>query len=64
MYIYNLNIGRCSCSFFSRKSNKHVHQGISKEEFVKMREERDATLDHPKLLIPSVQVHKHKWNHS
>ncbi|RIJ21642.1 MBL fold metallo-hydrolase [Henriciella barbarensis] len=36
--------------------NKHVHTGISKEEFVKMRTERDATLDMPKLILPSVQI--------
>jgi glyoxylase-like metal-dependent hydrolase (beta-lactamase superfamily II) len=36
--------------------NIHVHEGISEDEFVKMREERDATLDMPKLIIPSVQV--------
>ncbi|RIJ29607.1 MBL fold metallo-hydrolase [Henriciella algicola] len=36
--------------------NKHVHTGISKEEFVKMRIERDATLAMPKLILPSVQI--------
>lgn len=36
--------------------NKHVHAGISKEEFVKMRTERDATLEMPKLILPSVQI--------
>ena len=36
--------------------NKHVHTGISKEEFVKMRTERDATLEMPKLILPSVQI--------
>ena len=36
--------------------NKHVHTGISKEEFVKMRTERDATLAMPKLILPSVQI--------
>jgi glyoxylase-like metal-dependent hydrolase (beta-lactamase superfamily II) len=36
--------------------NKHVHVGISEEEFVKMRTERDATLDMPKLILPSVQI--------
>eukprot|EP00008_Paramoeba_atlantica_P008181 CAMPEP_0201476890 /NCGR_PEP_ID=MMETSP0151_2-20130828/2022_1 /ASSEMBLY_ACC=CAM_ASM_000257 /TAXON_ID=200890 /ORGANISM="Paramoeba atlantica, Strain 621/1 / CCAP 1560/9" /LENGTH=258 /DNA_ID=CAMNT_0047857431 /DNA_START=476 /DNA_END=1253 /DNA_ORIENTATION=+ len=37
-------------------SNKHVKEGISKGEFVKMRSERDATLSVPKLLMPSVQL--------
>ena len=36
--------------------NIHVGAGKTKEEFVKMRTERDATLDMPKLIIPSLQV--------
>lgn len=36
--------------------NKHVRDGISKPEFIKMRTERDARLDMPTLIIPSVQV--------
>ncbi|SEO15760.1 Glyoxylase, beta-lactamase superfamily II [Salinihabitans flavidus] len=36
--------------------NVHVGAGKSKDEFVKMRNERDATLDMPKLIIPSLQV--------
>ena len=39
-----------------RKNNIHVHEGVSEEEFVKMRTERDATLDMPTLILPSVQV--------
>jgi len=39
-----------------RESNIHVRDGISEEEFVKMRTERDATLSVPRLLLPSVQV--------
>ena len=39
-----------------RKTNVHVHDGISEEEFVKMGTERDATLGMPRLIIPSVQV--------
>ncbi|HBP42292.1 MAG TPA: MBL fold metallo-hydrolase [Halomonas sp.] len=39
-----------------RDANVHVHEGISEDEFVKMRTERDATLGMPKLIIPSVQV--------
>lgn len=37
-------------------SNIHVKDGISEAEFVQMREARDATLDMPRLIIPSVQV--------
>ncbi|NDW07153.1 MBL fold metallo-hydrolase [Jiella pacifica] len=36
--------------------NIHVGGGKTKEEFVKYRTERDATLDMPKLIIPSLQV--------
>ncbi|MGM0831910.1 MBL fold metallo-hydrolase [Halomonas qinghailakensis] len=39
-----------------REANVHVHEGISEDEFVKMRTERDATLGMPRLIIPSVQV--------
>jgi glyoxylase-like metal-dependent hydrolase (beta-lactamase superfamily II) len=39
-----------------RKKNIHVHDGISEEEFVKMRTQRDATLEMPVLILPSVQV--------
>lgn len=39
-----------------KAENKHVRVGISEEEFVKMREERDATLSMPALILPSVQV--------
>jgi glyoxylase-like metal-dependent hydrolase (beta-lactamase superfamily II) len=39
-----------------RQANVHVHVGITEDEFVKMRTERDATLGMPRLIIPSVQV--------
>ncbi|QDP19527.1 MBL fold metallo-hydrolase [Sphingomonas xanthus] len=39
-----------------REANRHVHQGISEDEFVAMREERDRSLPAPRLLIPSIQV--------
>ncbi len=39
-----------------RRNNIHVHEGISEDDFVKMRTERDATLDMPRLILPSVQV--------
>ncbi len=38
------------------KENVMVGQGISEDEFVKIREKRDAKLPPPKLLIPSLQV--------
>jgi glyoxylase-like metal-dependent hydrolase (beta-lactamase superfamily II) len=36
--------------------NIHVHEGVSEEDFVKMRTARDATLPAPTLLMPSIQV--------
>ena len=39
-----------------RAKNIHVHDGVSEEGFVKMRTERDATLQMPVLILPSVQV--------
>jgi glyoxylase-like metal-dependent hydrolase (beta-lactamase superfamily II) len=39
-----------------RELNIHVRNGISEDEFVAMRSARDATLDMPALLLPSVQV--------
>jgi glyoxylase-like metal-dependent hydrolase (beta-lactamase superfamily II) len=39
-----------------RQYNVHVHEGISEDEFVRMRTERDATLAMPALILPSVQV--------
>lgn len=39
-----------------REHNIHVKDGISEDDFVKLREDRDATLDMPKLIIPSLQV--------
>lgn len=39
-----------------RESNVHVCDGTSEEAFVGMRTARDATLDMPQLMLPSVQV--------
>ena len=39
-----------------RGSNIHIHHGIDEDSFVAMREARDATLDMPVLILPSVQV--------
>lgn len=39
-----------------KRANIHVGAGKSEAEFVRMREERDATLDMPRLILPSVQV--------
>jgi hypothetical protein len=39
-----------------REQNIHVRNGISEEEFVVMRQARDATLAMPTLILPSVQI--------
>ena len=39
-----------------KEANIHVHAGTSEEQFVAMREARDATLDMPRLILPSLQV--------
>ncbi|MGP9831819.1 MBL fold metallo-hydrolase [Marinobacter sp. NSM] len=39
-----------------RERNIHVREGMVEEEFVRLRTERDATLDMPRLILPSVQV--------
>ncbi|GGD15513.1 hypothetical protein GCM10011335_17930 [Aureimonas glaciei] len=39
-----------------RAHNIHVHDGISEDEFVRLRTERDATLAMPRLILPSLQV--------
>jgi glyoxylase-like metal-dependent hydrolase (beta-lactamase superfamily II) len=36
--------------------NIHVHDGVSEDQFVAMRQARDATLSAPVLLMPSIQV--------
>jgi len=39
-----------------RAGNIHVRDGISEQDFVAMRTQRDATLEMPVLILPSVQV--------
>ena len=39
-----------------KKKNIHVKTSIGEDEFVKVREARDKTLNMPKLIIPSIQV--------
>jgi glyoxylase-like metal-dependent hydrolase (beta-lactamase superfamily II) len=39
-----------------RAHNIHVRNGISEEEFVAMRTKRDASMEMPTLILPSVQV--------
>ena len=39
-----------------KQHNLHVGMGKTRQEFVEMRTERDATLDMPRLILPSLQV--------
>ncbi len=39
-----------------KQQNVHVREGVSKSDFVEVREKRDATLGLPDLILPSVQV--------
>ena len=39
-----------------REHNIHVHAGIGEADFVAMRKARDATLEMPNLILPSIQV--------
>jgi glyoxylase-like metal-dependent hydrolase (beta-lactamase superfamily II) len=49
-YVWETTVGA------EREGNVHVHDGVSKDEFVKMRTDRDKTLGMPRLILPSVQV--------
>lgn len=49
-YVWETTVGA------QRTDNIHVHDGVTEDEFYKMRAERDATLAVPKLILPSVQV--------
>jgi glyoxylase-like metal-dependent hydrolase (beta-lactamase superfamily II) len=39
-----------------RKDNIHIHDGISKQEFIDFRTRRDSQLGMPKLIVASIQV--------
>ncbi|MGV3000662.1 MBL fold metallo-hydrolase [Vibrio sp. E150_018] len=49
-YMFETTIGD------ERLHNIHIKQDISEQQFVEMREGRDATLNMPTLILPSVQV--------
>jgi len=40
----------------AERDNVHVHDGVSEDDFVAMREARDKTLGMPRLILPSIQV--------
>ncbi len=39
-----------------RIGNVHVHEDVTEDEFVAMRTARDATLEMPRLILPSIQI--------
>tara|TARA_X000000950_G_scaffold21886_1_gene23580 strand:+ start:528 stop:1421 length:894 start_codon:yes stop_codon:yes gene_type:complete len=45
-----------------KEKNVHVKTSILEDEFVKIREARDKTLNMPKLIIPSIQVNMRAGN--
>lgn len=49
-YLYETTIAA------ERAHNVHIHEGVSEEQFVVMRQARDATLNMPVLILPSVQI--------
>lgn len=55
-YVWETTIGA------QKRSNIHVKEGTSRDEFIAMRTARDATLDMPKLILPSVQVNMRAGN--
>jgi glyoxylase-like metal-dependent hydrolase (beta-lactamase superfamily II) len=49
-FVYETTIGA------ERTANVHVHDGVSEDDFVTMREARDKTLGMPRLILPSIQI--------
>ncbi|MDE0303795.1 MAG: MBL fold metallo-hydrolase [Albidovulum sp.] len=45
-----------------KSSNVHIGSGRAKEEFVKLRNERDKNLGMPRLIVPSLQVNMRAGN--
>ena len=46
----------CTTVGDEKRANIHVHDGITEEQFVKMRTQRDSSLEMPNLILPSIQV--------
>ncbi len=45
-----------------RAANIHIREGVGEDEFVTMRQKRDASLEMPVLILPSVQVNMRAGN--
>lgn len=54
---------RCETSVGEqRRHNVHVREGVDEEAFVAMRQQRDATLGMPTLMLPAIQVNMRGGN--
>ena len=49
-YVWETTVGE------QKRANIHVRDGLTREDFIAMREARDATLSMPRLILPSVQI--------
>lgn len=48
---------QCETSIAQQKAeNIHIHVGVTKADFMMMREQRDASLSMPKLILPAIQI--------
>jgi hypothetical protein len=48
---------RCETTVgMQKRDNIHVRAGVKEADFVAMRDARDATLEMPRLILPSIQV--------
>jgi hypothetical protein len=36
--------------------NIHIHDGVTQEQFVEMRNKRDVSLEMPVLILPAIQI--------
>ena len=45
-----------------RDENIHIHLGVVKQDFIAMREQRDTTLNMPKLILPAIQINMNAGN--
>jgi glyoxylase-like metal-dependent hydrolase (beta-lactamase superfamily II) len=52
----NITIVQNTFGKIFNEGTEFQRDGVTEDEFVRMREARDATLDMPKLIIPSLQV--------
>ncbi len=50
IFVWETTIGE------QKRANIHVKIGTSRDDFIAMRTARDATLDMPRLILPSVQI--------